>query len=92
MFRNTLTANRKYSFRDLENLLSPTQIQLSWKLKNCGPFFFFFFWHVWNLHQILKYLKKKMIIFATLFRKLQIVKDLIRPLFKKECFRNSFEN
>ena len=42
MFRNTLTANRKYSFRDLENLLSPTQIQLSWKLKNCGPFFFFF--------------------------------------------------
>ena len=59
MFRNTLTANRKYSFRDLENLLSPTQIQLSWKLKNCGPLFFFFFCHFWNLHQILNYLKKK---------------------------------
>ena len=29
---------------------------------------------------------------ATLFRKIQTVEDLVRPLFKKHRFRNSFEN
>ena len=33
MFRNRLTANDKYPFRDLENLLSLTQFQLSLKPK-----------------------------------------------------------
>ena len=33
MFRNTLTANDKYPFRDLESLLSLTQLQLSLKQK-----------------------------------------------------------
>ena len=33
-----------------------------------------------------------MIAIPTLFRKLQTVKDLVRPLFKKHRFRNSFEN
>ena len=33
-----------------------------------------------------------MIVIATLFRKLQTVKDLVRPLFKKHRFRNSFDN
>ena len=45
-----------------------------------------------NLHQILNILKKKMIVIATLFRKLQTVKDLVRPLFKKHRFRKSFDN
>ena len=36
--------------------------------------------------------KKKMIPLATLFRKLQTVKDLVRPLSKKYLFRNSFKN
>ena len=48
MFRNTLTANDKYPFRDLQNLLTPAQLQLSLK-----PI------HLWNLHQILNILKKK---------------------------------
>ena len=48
--------------------------------------------HFWNLHQILNYVKKKMIVIATLFPKLQTVKDLVRPFFKKHRFRNSFDN
>ena len=48
--------------------------------------------HFWHLHQILNILEKKMMVIATLFRKLQTVKDLVRPLFKKHCLRNSFEN
>ena len=89
MFRNTLTANDKYSFQDLENLLSPTQIQLSLKPKT---FYDFFSGHFWNLSQILNILEKKMIFIATLLRKLQTVKDLVRPLSKKHCFRKPFDS
>ena len=38
MFRNTLTANDRYSFQNLENLLSPTQLQLSLQLKTLSDF------------------------------------------------------
>ena len=40
----------------------------------------------------LKQFEKKMIVIATLFRKLQTVNDLVRQLFKKHLFRNSFDN
>ena len=43
--------------------------------------------HFWHLHQILNILEKKMMVIATLFRKLQTVKDLVRPLSKKHRFR-----
>ena len=33
-----------------------------------------------------------MFVIATIFPKLHTVKDLIRPLFKKHRFRNSFDN
>ena len=33
-----------------------------------------------------------MIVIATLFRKLHTVKELVRRLFKKHRFRNSFDN
>ena len=33
-----------------------------------------------------------MIVIATLFRKLQTLKDLVRPLFKKQCFGIFFDN
>ena len=88
MFRNILTANGKCPLRDCENLSSPIQMQLSLKPK----IFSILLFHFWNLHQILNILKKKMIVIATLFRKLQTVKDLVRPLFKKHRFRNSFDN
>ena len=39
MFRKTLTANDKYPFRDLEDLLYPTQLQLSLKPKYFSDFF-----------------------------------------------------
>ena len=39
MFSYTLTDNDKNSFQDLENLLSPTQIQLSLKPKTLSDFF-----------------------------------------------------
>ena len=39
MFRNTLTANDKYPFGDLENLLSLNQLELSLKSKRFSDFF-----------------------------------------------------
>ena len=33
-----------------------------------------------------------MIVIATLLRKLQAVKDLVRPLSKKQCFRTPFDS
>ena len=79
MFRNTLTANDKYPVRDCENLLSPIQIQLSLKPKTFSDCFCYFL----NLYQILNILEKKMIVIATLLRKLQAVKDLVNLFSKK---------
>ena len=45
-----------------------------------------------NLHQILNIIKKKMVVRANVFRKLQNVKDLVRLLTKKRCFRTSFDS
>ena len=39
MFRDILSVNDKYPFRDVENLLSPTQLQLSLKPKSLSDFF-----------------------------------------------------
>ena len=89
MFRNTFTANEKYRVRVSENFSSPIQMQLSFKPKTFCIFFFFYFS---NLHQILNILKKKMIVIATLLRKLQAAKDLVRPLSKKQCFRTTFDS
>ena len=33
-----------------------------------------------------------MIVIATLLRNLQAVKDLVRPLSKKQCFRTTFDS
>ena len=33
-----------------------------------------------------------MIVIATLLRKLQAVKDLVRPIPKKQCFRTPFDS
>ena len=88
MFRNTLTPNDKYLVRDFENSSSPIQMQLSLKRKIfLVPFFKF-----WDLNQILIILKKKMIVIATLLRKLQAVKDVVRPLSKKHRFRTPFNS
>ena len=86
MFRNRLTANDKYPVRDCENLSSPIQMQLYLKPKTFSQFFC----HFWNLHQILDISEKKIIVIATLLRKLQAVKDFVRPLAKKHFFGTPF--
>ena len=48
--------------------------------------------HLWNLHQFLNIFKKKMIVIANVFPKLQTVKDLARPLTKKRCFSTFFNS
>ena len=88
MFRNILTANGKCPLRDCENLSSPIQMQLSLKPK----IFSIVLFHFWNLHQILNILKEKMIVIATLLRKLQTLKDLDRPLSKNYRFGTPVES
>ena len=43
----------------------------------------------WNLHQILNILKKKMIVIANVFPKLQTVKILIRRFLKGAVSKNA---
>ena len=50
------------------------------------------FFHFRNLHQILNILKKTIIVIDTLFRKIQTVNDLVRPLSKKHRFRAPFDS
>ena len=45
-----------------------------------------FLFHFCNLHQILSILKKKMMVSANVFPKLQTVKHFVTPLCKKRCF------
>ena len=49
-----------------------------------------FLLHFWNLHQILKTLKKKMIVIVKVFPKLQTVKIFVRKLSKEHRFRTGF--
>ena len=76
VFLNTLTAEAKYLVQDGENLQLATQMQLS---QNKKPFLNFLF-HFWNLDQILTTLKKRMIVTANVYPKLQTLKILVRPL------------
>ena len=79
VFVNTWAADYKYPVMDCKYL------------KN-QKYFLRFFFHFWNLHQILNIFKKRMVLRANVFRKLQNVKDLVRPLTKKRCFRTSFDS
>ena len=61
-------------------------------LKNEKHFCKFFF-HFFTLDQILNiFEKKKMIMIANVFPKLQTVKDLVKPLSSKRRFRTSFDS
>ena len=88
MFRNTLTANDKYPYRHGENLSTQIKMHLSLKQKTSSHFFNPFLHCTSNL----KRFEKKMIVVATLFRKLQTVKDLVRLLSKKQYFGTLFHN
>ena len=88
VFRNTLTANGKYHFPDCENFSALIKTQLSSKPKTFSHFFVPFP----ELNQIFKLLRKNMIVIATLFLKLQTVKDLVRPFSRKHCFRTRLDS
>ena len=88
MFRNTLTGNDNYPVQDSDNLSSPIQMELYLK----PTIFHDIFFHFWNRHQILNILEKKIIAILTLFRKLQNVKNVVRPLFKKHRSRTPFHS
>ena len=83
---NTLTADWKYFVQDCVNLPVRIQMQLSKNQK----LFLNFFSHFLNLHQILNILQPTMITIATVFQKLQTVKNLLRSLSKKRRFRTRF--
>ena len=65
MFVTKLTADEKYFVQDCQNLQLPIQMQLSEKKK----LFLNFFFHFWNLHQVINILKQKMIVIANVFPK-----------------------
>ena len=88
MFRNTLTSNDKYPVRDCVNFLSPIQMQLSLKPIIFSDFFVPFLESTSNF----KHFEKRMIAIPTFFRKLQNVKDLVRPLSKKHRSRTPFDS
>ena len=85
---NTLTADWKYFVQDCVNLPVRIQMQLSKNQK----LFLNFFSHFLNLHQILNILQPTMITIATVFQKLQTVKNLLRSLSKKRRFRTRFNS
>ena len=62
-------------------------MQLSFKRKTLSHFFNQFLESISHF----KIFEKKMIVIAILFRKLQTVKDQIRPLSKKHRFRPPFD-
>ena len=60
-------------------------------LKN-QKLFLIFLINFWNLREISKILNKKIFVIATLLRNFQAVKELVRLLSQKQCFRTLFES
>ena len=60
-------------------------------LKNKKHFLGLLF-HLWNLHQILKFSKKKNIVIANVFPKLETVQRLFTPLTIQRRLKTSFES
>ena len=89
IFFNTLSADNKYPVQECEHLRLLTQMQLSQKQKNNFSKFFGPFQESTSNFDALK---KKMIVIGYVFPELQTVKNLLRPLFQKRCFRTSFDN
>ena len=83
-----MTTSNKYPVRDCENISSLIQMQLLLKSKTFSHFFIPFLETKSNF----KHFEEKMIVILTLFRKLQNVKDLVRQLSKKHCFKAPFDS
>ena len=85
---NTLSAHGKYPVQYCENV----QLLVKWKYLKNEKIFFNFLFHSWNLHQILKSLKKKVMVVANVFRRLQTVKNFVTPLCKERRFRTRLDS
>ena len=88
VFLKTLRSDGKYPVLGSGNLQLRIEIQLSGKKKN----FLISLFHFWNLHQISNILKKKMIVIANVFPKLQTLKIFDRKLSQEYRFRTSFDS
>ena len=60
-------------------------------IKNKTRFLGFLF-DLWNLHQILKYVKKKEMVIANVFLKLATVQGLVTPLTIQRRLKTSFDS
>ena len=83
---NTLTGDDKYPLRNWENLQLKVQVELYKKRKTFCHFFVSFLAFTSNF----KDFERKMIVIANVFPTLQTVKEFVRPIPKKRCFRTLF--
>ena len=83
-----MTTSNKYPVREFDNISSLIQMQFLLKSKTFSHFFIPFLETKSNF----KHFEEKMIVIPTLFRKLETVKDLVRQLYKKHCFRAAFDS
>ena len=86
LFRNTESADGKYSLLNRDKLMQPIQMQLSRKEKTFSDCFL----HFWNHVEILSIFKKKMTLIADGFPKLRTQKNVVRSISKKSRFKGSF--
>ena len=73
MFVDTLSADAKYPVEYYESFRLPIEMQLSEKRKNFSNLLL----HFSNLHQMSNILRKKMLVIANVFPKLQTVKKFV---------------
>ena len=88
VFVNTLVVDGKHPLWNFENLLLPIQMQLSKKQET----FLHFFVSFQEFTSSFKHFKKKVIVIANVFLKLQSVKNSVRPLSKKPSLRTPFDS
>ena len=88
LFSTTFTVDGKYPVQDCENLQLPIKMQLSEKPNAFSQLFVPFLESTSNF----THSEKRIIVIANVFKKLETVKILVRPLSKKRCFRKRFDS
>ena len=88
VFVKTLTANDKYLVLDWKKLPLPIPTQLSEKRKTFSEYFIAFLESTSNF----KDFERKYDRHSQSISELQTVKNLVRPVSKKRCFRTCFDS
>ena len=83
---DTMIVDGEYPLRNCENLPLPFQMELSKIWETFSEVFVPFL----EFTSIFKHFEEKMIVIANVFPKLKSVKDWVRSLSKKRCFRTPF--